>query len=786
MISALYIDDEPALLEIAKAFLERESDIRVETSTSAMEALVKIETTDFDAVICDYQMPIVDGIQFLKTLRLQGRDIPFILFTGKGREDVVIEALNNGADFYLQKGGDPKTQFIELQNLLKRSVEQRRAAVSIRNSEETFERLFMDNTETMILVDPMSCKIEDANLAAIQFFGYSKAELLSMHAYDLGIPPGEWSRGYADEGPGSGGNPSSTMQLCMADGSVSTAKVYSGTLHVHGRELGYATVHDITEEIESKRREERLNRVFKALSLTGQLIIRSKSESELLEGACGILVRQCGYTMAWIGAYEEEGKTARPVAFVGDDSGVVAMLQRTYSEWSGRRSPTSLVYRTKAPFIIRNLATEPGFEEWAEVIKESGLMSCICLPLTIGSEIVGALSLYSSAPGAFDETEANLLVELASNLSEAVNLMQNRREEDRPDSERILNGPRNLKAVKAAENKLWETGGKLRAIIQTSPLAILSVEPDGSISTWNPAAERIFEWKEPFSVRRFAFLPEAGGERVAELKRQILEGERLTDVEVVYKTGEGQERTISLSTAPILNQAGEVASVIVVASDTSERKRMEDRLIQLNDVLRLVNGILRHDTLSELVVVGGALDMYQKTKQDRFLVTASKAVARSVEMIKRMKELEALATSGGSLREYELRTVAENVLRGYMIEYSVEGSGKVMADEALGSAVDNIVRNAMLHGKAERIDVRIWRENGQTLMSIADDGRGIPDAIKQRIFDEGFSYGSNAGSGLGLYLVSKAVARYGGRLSVEDNRPRGTVLTVAFPDRGTA
>ena len=59
-------------------------------------------------------MPGMDGIGFLKRVRASGNTIPFILFTGRGREEVVIQALNEGANFYLQKGGDPDAQFAEL------------------------------------------------------------------------------------------------------------------------------------------------------------------------------------------------------------------------------------------------------------------------------------------------------------------------------------------------------------------------------------------------------------------------------------------------------------------------------------------------------------------------------------------------------------------------------------------------------------------------------------------------------------------------------------------------
>jgi signal transduction histidine kinase len=276
-------------------------------------------------------------------------------------------------------------------------------------------------------------------------------------------------------------------------------------------------------------------------------------------------------------------------------------------------------------------------------------------------------------------------------------------------------------------------------------------------------------------------LPEEETEALRSLRSSILNGEALIDEEIVRSSEGGSVRYISISTAPILDQSGKATSIIMVASDVTERKAMEDRLIQLNDLLRLINRILRHDTLNELMVVTGSLDMFQKSKQDRFLVTATKAVNRAMEMIKRMKELESLAASGGALKLFDLRQVVEKVLRGYMIDFSVEGEGSIYADDALTSAIDNLVRNAMIHGKADRIEARIWTEEGRCYLRVADNGIGIPDQVKTRLFEEGFSYGANAGTGLGLYLVTKAVERYRGRVTVEDNQPKGAAFVLSFP-----
>jgi len=135
MFKVLYVDDEPDLLQVGKIFLERHGKFRVDTATSASEALSLMESGNYEAIVSDYQMPVMDGIAFLKTIRASGNSIPFIIFTGKGREEIVIQALNEGADFYLQKGGEAKSQFAELAHKIRQAVEHRRADKKISDQE---------------------------------------------------------------------------------------------------------------------------------------------------------------------------------------------------------------------------------------------------------------------------------------------------------------------------------------------------------------------------------------------------------------------------------------------------------------------------------------------------------------------------------------------------------------------------------------------------------------------------------------------------------------------------
>jgi len=141
MISVLYVDDESALLEVTKIFMERGGEFSVDTATSAKEALGKLKAARFDALVSDYQMPEMDGIELLKYLRPRCRGMPFILFTGKGGEDTAIEALNAGADFYIQKGGSPRAQFAELETKIRSAVARRQSELALRHSEEEYRTL---------------------------------------------------------------------------------------------------------------------------------------------------------------------------------------------------------------------------------------------------------------------------------------------------------------------------------------------------------------------------------------------------------------------------------------------------------------------------------------------------------------------------------------------------------------------------------------------------------------------------------------------------------------------
>ncbi|WP_242493441.1 GAF domain-containing protein [Haloarcula hispanica] len=139
-IRILHVDDEPGFAEMASEFLEREDDrFAVETETSVSEGHTRLAESDFDCIISDHDMPDQNGIEFLESVREEYPDLPFILYTGKGSEEIASSAISAGATDYLQKQSGT-SQYTVLSNRIRNAVEQYRVNRERRRRRERQKR----------------------------------------------------------------------------------------------------------------------------------------------------------------------------------------------------------------------------------------------------------------------------------------------------------------------------------------------------------------------------------------------------------------------------------------------------------------------------------------------------------------------------------------------------------------------------------------------------------------------------------------------------------------------
>lgn len=193
-IRVLHVDDDPSHLELTGEFLKREDDrFTLETATGADEGLNQIADRPPDCIVSDYDMPNKNGIEFLQAVRKTHPDLPFILFTGKGSEDIASDAISVGVTDYLQK--EPGTEQYELlANRIANAVEQQWAEQQLQEERQRFQTLFDRLSQPTVEVHyeagvPI---IERVNPAFENVFGYDAATLIG-DSLDTHIVPDDRS-----------------------------------------------------------------------------------------------------------------------------------------------------------------------------------------------------------------------------------------------------------------------------------------------------------------------------------------------------------------------------------------------------------------------------------------------------------------------------------------------------------------------------------------------------------------------------------------------------------------
>ena len=175
-IQVLHVDDEPSFGDLVATFLEKENEqIEVISETSAEDGLETLYKENIECVVSDYDMPRKTGLEFLERVRQRNPDIPFILFTGKGSEEIASQAISAGATDYLQKGSGTD-QYKVLANRITNAYERLRTQQDLVETTELYETMLSNISETVLVTDSQGeFTYISPNVHFV--FGYSKPEV---------------------------------------------------------------------------------------------------------------------------------------------------------------------------------------------------------------------------------------------------------------------------------------------------------------------------------------------------------------------------------------------------------------------------------------------------------------------------------------------------------------------------------------------------------------------------------------------------------------------------------
>jgi two-component system NtrC family sensor kinase len=179
-IKILHVDDDSELLFIMKECLEQ-TGFEVDSALSVDEALDKMKKITYDAIISDYLIPGKNGLKFLKELREKGNTIPFIILTGKGLEEVATQALNLGADHYINKNENPELMFSEITKVLINLVERKRTYLDACLRQKRLKAT-MDSSPNAIMIIDQQGIITECNFEMVRLtLASSRKEIIGQN-----------------------------------------------------------------------------------------------------------------------------------------------------------------------------------------------------------------------------------------------------------------------------------------------------------------------------------------------------------------------------------------------------------------------------------------------------------------------------------------------------------------------------------------------------------------------------------------------------------------------------
>ncbi len=346
---------------------------------------------------------------------------------------------------------------------------------------------------------------------------------------------------------------------------------------------------------------------------------------------------------------------------------------------------------------------------------------------------------------------------------------------------------------------LWQSEQNVKRIVECSDDGILLTDETGSIVEWNPALERStgflrFEiigrkiWDVQFDlVPDHKKTPEYA-EYVKKLFLPLLSGGRPADPEHRF----GQEfqhrdttvRTIESLFFPVPTENGSMIGGIL--RDITDCKRSENAMQEANRKLNLLSSITRHDVSNQLTIINGYLSLFEigspamkSSDTIRVLQGAAGRIQRILTFTKEYQDVGFKSPSWQVLGETiaSAKSMIETGPVGFTTGMSCERI-EVFADPMLARVFYNLIDNSLRHGEnVSQIQISCSLKNGQLLIIYEDDGVGIADRIRPRLFDRG----TGKNSGYGLFLIHEILAITGFAITETGLSGRGARFEITVP-----
>ncbi|WP_435073478.1 PAS domain S-box protein [Halorubrum sp. HHNYT27] len=718
-IRVLHVDDDPEFVELAAELTERQNEsFVIETATSVREAMEKLPG-EFDCVVSDYNMAETNGIEFLELFREEYPNLPFILYTGNGSEEVASEAISAGVTEYLQKSGGVK-QYGLLAKKIENATTQYRSKRSLEASQKRLS-LFIDQSPLGVIEWSMEFTVMHMNEAAEKILGYDEAELVDQ-SWETLVPESDQMpvEAVVSKLRQAHGGYHSTNKNVRKNGEEILCEWHNRVVTDDGEVVAiFSQFQDVTERHRQRQELELQADLFEKAQAIAQV---GAWEWDLRTGDCfgtsqaaEITGLPAEFTIEspeeWLPFFHSEDRSRLKDAFehavsAGEEYDVKVRVIRSPDDLRWVRVRGEPQYEDGEPIRIRGTMqdiTEENEREF-ELRETNQLLSTLFKTTPVGVAVL-------DPSGAI--TRANKRAEEVLGLTESDLI------------ERTYNAPE------------WEIHDENGAEIPPEEL--------------------------PFS-------------KVMETCGPVY------DYEHGIKWPSGRDRWLSINAAPVTNRDGEIEQVITTVNDTTEAREFKLRVERKNQQLEEFARIVSHDLRNPLTVAQGRLELARDDHDNENLESVSRAHERMRALIEDLLKLAQEGKSVEVVERVDLdqlgRECWETVdSKGATLD--ADSGLLIKADRSrLRQLIENLFRNAIEHGE---VDVTISMGPLETGFYIEDDGPGIADEISEDVFSAGFSTASG-GTGYGLSIVKGVVDAHGWEIRLTDGPAGGARFEITGVD----